>query len=992
MLTLRRLLAVTRLGEERGQALPIVASAIFALMFMFGVVTDGGNLFQNKQSLQNAADASAIAAAWEVVKGHCTVAAPSACGTYAGIYAGMNSANLASGTSPSQTALPACTGSFSDTKPPAVTPCYVYPYNPPLNDEVEVWFKRKTKNFFGKLFGITTSTESARAVASLGPGSAPKVNFASLFDGCNNHTLLIKAGGTLTVNQTIYTNSCNVPNDAFDVFGGGSIRAPEIDVVGGWETHNNSTVFTSTGTPPKTWPDVYQCPLVDSKNLYHAGPTWSAAPNGCPIDGKPIFADPFAALPAPTKADGSPPDAATGTSSFVTHKGRQSNVATLVTDPALPVYVGSTIAVNSMDDSSFNTLGASVTSTNGNLFSYNNTGPNVPPAAVAQATVLSGNIANYLVTLNLSSGVSLCTGDAITVQNVDAIANGTFAVLSVNGSSNGCNSSTTKITYKDTNTGTSRTYTAGGTTKFTGESLANCDQAATCTATMTGLNVAPSVQNGDEIDVSNVTDEPTFDGTYAITGSTGTTVSYRPAPFVMTFQTDSITNGVATLHILGPDDPPASLANGTKATINVASNAPSGDSRFDGTFTVQSSSPTNDTITYNLPSISTTGYTAANGSSRATVNTASATGLQTGDTIKVTIGGAPGCLAGGHNYTVVSSIASSVTYTVASNCVGSNTTATGTIVIQSASGDDVAGTAQVKSNDATPTNGSIVVTPVDKTFTVGGTSKVSVLTVPTTNGCLCLATVVNTGTAATPKPYVVPFGTVTLNPGTYYGGICIGAGFTTAGVAKDCTGTNCNTTATPSANVTLNPGIYYIAGGGFHVCGGSTLNAPHVLIYNTQDTGHSGAATAAYWKIGQVQINTTGIVTIGPQTDGLYSGMTIFQDRNLVLTHDGPTVSTDDCNAKSGKPSEWDIALESMGDPGPPNHALGGITGTVYAPKEYTSGSPPMGEGADFGLQVSGTTTLAVFTSCIFINGVNDVFNYSSDSRQLSGLSATLSG
>ena len=60
-----------------------------------------------------------------------------------------------------------------------------------------------------------------------------------------------------------------------------------------------------------------------------------------------------------------------------------------------------------------------------------------------------------------------------------------------------------------------------------------------------------------------------------------------------------------------------------------------------------------------------------------------------------------------------------------------------------------------------------------------------------------------------------------LQPGTYYGGICIGA---TSGTS--CDG-NCDT---GTANVTLAPGTYVMAGGGFHVCGSSTVSAPMALV------------------------------------------------------------------------------------------------------------------------------------------------------------------
>ncbi len=87
--------------------------------------------------------------------------------------------------------------------------------------------------------------------------------------------------------------------------------------------------------------------------------------------------------------------------------------------------------------------------------------------------------------------------------------------------------------------------------------------------------------------------------------------------------------------------------------------------------------------------------------------------------------------------------------------------------------------------------------------------------------------------------------------------------------------------------VTLQQGVYIMAGGGFHICGNITLSAPHVMIYNTNDPS---SPLTTYGKVGQIEINTTGTVTLGPQTldqDPLYAGFTIFEDRSQVV--DPPT-------------------------------------------------------------------------------------------------------
>jgi hypothetical protein len=142
-----------------------------------------------------------------------------------------------------------------------------------------------------------------------------------------------------------------------------------------------------------------------------------------------------------------------------------------------------------------------------------------------------------------------------------------------------------------------------------------------------------------------------------------------------------------------------------------------------------------------------------------------------------------------------------------------------------------------------------------------------------------------------------------------------------------------------------------MAGGGFWVCGSANVSAPNVLIYNTQDS--------TYGAMGAIYLDTSGTVTLGPQTTGQYTGLTIFQDPAL-------TISDTACNTKSGDytkdgiPSTWDIALLSTAN------GLSGLSGTIYAPQQH----------AMFGDSVGGTANLAVFTGCIFISAGNATFNF----------------
>ncbi len=310
------------------------------------------------------------------------------------------------------------------------------------------------------------------------------------------------------------------------------------------------------------------------------------------------------------------------------------------------------------------------------------------------------------------------------------------------------------------------------------------------------------------------------------------------------------------------------------------------------------------------------------------------------------------------------------------------------------------------------------------------------------NAAVAKAVTTVQGTAASPAPCVYTAGSVTLQPGTYYGGICIGS-LSSSG----CDNGNCATTGTTAAyspavqengavtasqttlpikfgagtdpvhvndvilvgseqmlvtaapataspvtltvtrgynsttasthadkasvskytapgsvSATMAPGTYIIAGGGLRVCGGSSLSAPNVLIYNTQDPSN----TSGYGAFDQFELDTTGSVSLGPQASGAYEGLTYWQDPSLALD------TADDCNHKNNHQqssqaqiNNYDIALESTASTGA-NGTLGSISGSIYAPANR----------ADFVDELSGTANLAVLSSCILIDGGSSTFAF----------------
>ena len=93
--------------------------------------------------------------------------------------------------------------------------------------------------------------------------------------------------------------------------------------------------------------------------------------------------------------------------------------------------------------------------------------------------------------------------------------------------------------------------------------------------------------------------------------------------------------------------------------------------------------------------------------------------------------------------------------------------------------------------------------------------------------------------------------TYSITPGVYRGGISVSG----------------------QASLTMAPGIYYMDGGGFSFSGQGNLLAHGVMIYNApQSNSHN------------VSISGTGSITMSPPTDGIYKGLTLFQDREATNT------------------------------------------------------------------------------------------------------------
>jgi len=234
------------------------------------------------------------------------------------------------------------------------------------------------------------------------------------------------------------------------------------------------------------------------------------------------------------------------------------------------------------------------------------------------------------------------------------------------------------------------------------------------TATLT-TSTTNTISVGDTVAVS--IGDPRFDGTYTVTAATGTTFSYavNPAALTSTVTNKAVASGAVTLT--------TSAAHNLNAldTVNVNIGALG----FDGTFTV-TAVPTSTTFSYAAPSFATTAWSVDASGNTATLTTASAHGLNVGDSVNVS--GFPttgkidlGFLNRGP-VTVTAAVPSTKTFSYAVSGVpngqkGNNGAGTGTVVIAVANSSSASGTATVTAVKPVA-SGTVTVTPASASVTI----------------------------------------------------------------------------------------------------------------------------------------------------------------------------------------------------------------------------------------------------------------------------------
>jgi hypothetical protein len=146
---------------EHGQTLILFVVAVPLLFALIALVSDGSNVFASKRSLQNAADASVLAAVRELNPCFGT-GSSTACTGQVQATANDYSFNRNGG--------PAVDTTQCDSgTPPVTTNCYKTPYPTPSDfGGLQIRLSRSVPFGFGRVVGLSSGSVSAKASATLG--------------------------------------------------------------------------------------------------------------------------------------------------------------------------------------------------------------------------------------------------------------------------------------------------------------------------------------------------------------------------------------------------------------------------------------------------------------------------------------------------------------------------------------------------------------------------------------------------------------------------------------------------------------------------------------------------------------------------------------------------------------------------------------------------------------------------------------------------------
>ncbi|QUM78038.1 hypothetical protein HWV00_18480 [Moritella sp. 24] len=242
--------------RQNGFIIPLASISLIALIAMVGFALDTGKVYSDHRLAQTAADAAALAGAFEKF-------------------------NQRDSTISSAAYAEATTNGFTD----GTDGITITVNNPPTsgfyqgdNNSVEVIINQSTATFFLPVLNINTINSEVRAVAN--GNTASGSNCVYVLDDDHEGALEVSSDSSLEAHCGIWVNSDN--KKASMVESGACVKADTISVVGGYKTGQNCD---SGGS-------AYQCDTAGDCPIYGKGK--SAALSPLPA------ADPFINLATPT--------------------------------------------------------------------------------------------------------------------------------------------------------------------------------------------------------------------------------------------------------------------------------------------------------------------------------------------------------------------------------------------------------------------------------------------------------------------------------------------------------------------------------------------------------------------------------------------------------------------------------------------------------------------------------------------------------------------
>jgi Putative Flp pilus-assembly TadE/G-like len=253
-----------RLGAERGQVLVLLTLTLPMMLGISAIVVDVGRLFVERRSLQQAADAAALAAAQRLPGTVCDATCTTDVADIAGDYKGKNLEGFGG------PALPVCDAVTTSN-------CYRILGPPSSPDRVEVIVTENVPTLFGAILGKKSFDVRARAVAktfahtSVQPGSTV-TNPGSTYPGSVSVTTVTTPGADVPALMFAKSSTCfaiNLNGAGADfngaVVSNGGVDAPSNNMGGGplitanppgcgADLGNGNSWGAPIERPPADWP------------------------------------------------------------------------------------------------------------------------------------------------------------------------------------------------------------------------------------------------------------------------------------------------------------------------------------------------------------------------------------------------------------------------------------------------------------------------------------------------------------------------------------------------------------------------------------------------------------------------------------------------------------------------------------------------------------------------------------------------------------------